>query len=192
MIAAAPPSRLTLDRYPTPIGDLLLASDSDDRLRGVDLYGDEARMVKWLHHQYGKRLVLEPGKAPAAVRRALDDYFAGRLDALDEIACQADGTSFQQSVWTALRAIPAGTTLSYGALAERLGNPKAVRAVGLANGSNPIPIVIPCHRVIGSNGSLTGYGGGLERKRWLLAHEGRFSPLLAQSSRSLSFGQAVP
>jgi O-6-methylguanine DNA methyltransferase len=192
MIAAAPLSRLTLDRYPTPIGDLLLASDNDGRLRGVDLYGDEARMTQWLHNQYGKRLVLELGTAPAAVRRALDDYFAGRLDALDGIACQADGTSFQQSVWVALRAIPAGTTLSYGALAERLGNPKAVRAVGLANGSNPIPIVIPCHRVIGSNGSLTGYGGGLERKRWLLAHEGRFSPLLAQSSRSLSFGQAVP
>ncbi len=86
-------------------------------------------------------------------------------------------------VWTALRAIPAGQTLSYGALAERLGNPQAVRAVGLANGSNPIPIVIPCHRVIGSDGSLTGYGGGLERKRWLLAHEGRHSPLLTPVTR---------
>jgi methylated-DNA-[protein]-cysteine S-methyltransferase len=191
MIAVAPPSHLTLDRYPTPIGDLLLASDDGGRLRGVDLYGDEPRMIKWLHNQYGKRLTLEPGQAPTAVRRALGDYFAGRLEALDEIACQADGTSFQQGVWTALRAIPAGTTVSYGALAEHLGNPKAVRAVGLANGSNPIPIVIPCHRVIGSNGSLTGYGGGLERKRWLLAHEGRFSPLLAQSSRPLSFGRAV-
>jgi len=180
MTAVAPPDRLTLERYATPIGDLLLASDDDGRLRGVDLYGDEARMTKWLHHQYGPRLVLESGRAPAPVRQALDDYFAGRLDALDEIACQADGTSFQQTVWTALRAIPAGQTLSYGALAERLGNPKAVRAVGLANGANPIPIVIPCHRVIGSNGSLTGYGGGLDRKRWLLGHEGRFSPLLAQ------------
>jgi methylated-DNA-[protein]-cysteine S-methyltransferase len=179
MIRAALPSRLTLDRYVTPIGDLLLASDDDGRLRGVDLYGDESRMTKWLRSQYGNRLVLEPGRAPAKVRRALDEYFAGRLDALDEIACQADGTSFQETVWTALRAIPAGQTLSYGALAERLGNPKAVRAVGLANGANPIPIVIPCHRVIGSDGSLTGYGGGLERKRWLLAHEGRYSPLLA-------------
>jgi methylated-DNA-[protein]-cysteine S-methyltransferase len=180
MTAAVLLDRLTLDRYATPIGDLLLASDADGRLRGVDLYGDESRMTKWLHSQYGKRLTLEWGKAPKAVRRALDEYFAGRLDALDEIECQPDGTEFQLGVWTALRKIPAGQTLSYGALAERLGNPKAVRAVGLANGSNPIPIVIPCHRVIGSNGSLTGYGGGLERKRWLLAHEGRFSPLLAQ------------
>jgi methylated-DNA-[protein]-cysteine S-methyltransferase len=171
--------RLTLDRYPTPIGDLLLASDDDGRLRAVDLYGDPSRMTKWLHGQYGKRLVLEKGRAPKAVRRALDDYFAGRLEALDEIECQPDGTEFQRSVWTALRDIPAGQTLSYGTLAGRIGNPKAVRAVGLANGSNPIPIVIPCHRVIGSDGSLTGYGGGLERKRWLLAHEGRFAPLLA-------------
>jgi methylated-DNA-[protein]-cysteine S-methyltransferase len=180
MTAAVLLNRLILDRYPTPIGDLLLASDDDGRLRGVDLHGDESRMTKWLHRQYGTRLVLEWGRAPKPVREALDAYFAGRLDALDEIECQADGTEFQRNVWTALRDIPAGQTLSYGALAERLGNPKAVRAVGLANGSNPIPIVIPCHRVIGSNGSLTGYGGGLERKRWLLSHEGRFSPLLAQ------------
>jgi methylated-DNA-[protein]-cysteine S-methyltransferase len=180
MTVAAPPDRLTLDRYATPMGDLLLASDDDGRLRAVDLYGDEPRMTKWMRRQYGPRLALESGRAPAPIRRALDDYFAGRLEALDEIVCQPDGTSFQQSVWTALRAIPAGQTLSYGALAARLGNAKAVRAVGLANGANPIPIVIPCHRVIGSNGSLTGYGGGLDRKRWLLAHEGRFSPLLAQ------------
>jgi methylated-DNA-[protein]-cysteine S-methyltransferase len=184
MTADALPDRLTLERYPTPIGDLLLASDDDGRLRGIDLFGDELRMTKWLHRQYGTRLVLAAGRAAAPVRRALDEYFAGRLEALDEIGCQADGTSFQQSVWTALRAIPAGQTLSYGALAERLGKPKAVRAVGLANGSNPIPIVIPCHRVIGSDGSLTGYGGGLERKRWLLAHEGRYSPLLAQRPAS--------
>lgn len=175
---AAPPERLTLDRYGTPIGDLLVATDDVGIVRGIDLYGDEPRMTQHLHRQYGKQLALRTGKSPAPVRRALDDYFAGRLDALDEIACKADGTAFQQSVWTALRAIPAGQTLSYGALAAQLGNPKAVRAVGLANGSNPIPIVLPCHRVIGSDGSLTGYGGGLERKRWLLTHEGRFSPLL--------------
>jgi methylated-DNA-[protein]-cysteine S-methyltransferase len=179
MTAAVLLDRLTLDRYATPIGDLLLASDDDGRLRAVDLYGDEVRMTNWLHGQYGTRLVLEKGCAPKPVRQALDDYFAGHLEALDEIECQADGTEFQRSVWTALRDIPAGQTLSYGTLAGRLGNPKAVRAVGLANGSNPIPIVIPCHRVIGSDGSLTGYGGGLERKRWLLAHEGRFAPLLA-------------
>jgi methylated-DNA-[protein]-cysteine S-methyltransferase len=178
MIVAAPPEHLSLDRYPTPIGDLLVATDDAGTVRGIDLYGDEPRMTEHLRGQYGKHLALTSGKSPARVRRALDDYFAGRLAALDEIACQADGTPFQQSVWTALRGIPAGQTISYGALAEQLGNPRAVRAVGLANGSNPIPIVLPCHRVIGSNGSLTGYGGGLERKRWLLTHEGRYSPLL--------------
>jgi methylated-DNA-[protein]-cysteine S-methyltransferase len=177
-LTAALPERLTLDRYPTPIGDLLLATDDAGVVRVIDLAGDEGWMTQHLHRQYGSGLLLKWGKAPAAVRQSLDAYFAGRLDALDDIPCQADGTPFQQQVWTALRAIPAGQTLSYGALANRLGNPKAVRAVGLANGSNPIPIVIPCHRVIGSDGSLTGYGGGLERKRWLLAHEGRFSPLL--------------
>jgi methylated-DNA-[protein]-cysteine S-methyltransferase len=177
MIAALPES-VTLDRYATPIGDLLLAMDDAGVLRAVDLEGDEARITKHLRGQYGARLILTHGEAPITLRRSLDAYFAGRLDALDEIACQADGTPFQQHVWSALRAIPAGQTLSYGALAQRLGNPKAVRAVGLANGANPIPIVIPCHRVIGADGSLTGYGGGLERKRWLLAHEGRFSPLL--------------
>ena len=177
-MTAALPENLALDRYSTPMGDMLLATDDAGVLRGLDLTGDEARMTRHLHSQYGERVRLTWGKAPAAVRKSLDDYFAGRLEALDEIACQADGTEFQRGVWTALRGIPAGETLSYGELARRLGNPKAVRAVGLANGSNPIPIVIPCHRVIGSDGSLTGYGGGLERKRWLLAHEGRYSPLL--------------
>jgi methylated-DNA-[protein]-cysteine S-methyltransferase len=178
MIAASP-DRLTLDRYATPMGDLLLASDADGRLRMVDLKGDEGFTTRYLRGRYGKDIELRQGKAPAKVRRLLDEYFDGRLEALDEIECQADGTNFQQQVWMALREIPAGRTLSYGALAKRIGNPKAVRAVGLANGTNPIPIVIPCHRVIGADGSLTGYGGGLNRKRWLLAHEGRFAPLLA-------------
>lgn len=177
-MTAALPDHLTLDRYATPIGEMLLATGDDGVLRALDLYGDEARMTPHLHRQYGKDLKITRGRVPKAVRNALDDYFKGKLDALDEIECQADGTEFQQGVWAALRKIPAGQTLSYGALAKQLGQAKAVRAVGLANGSNPIPLIIPCHRVIGSDGSLTGYGGGLERKRWLLAHEGRFSPLL--------------
>ena len=94
------------------------------------------------------------------------------MQAIDEIPVQTGGTPFQSNVWRALRAIPAGTTLSYGRMAHRLKCPLAVRAVGFANGSNPISLVIPCHRLIGSDGSLTGYGGGLERKRWLLEHEG--------------------
>jgi methylated-DNA-[protein]-cysteine S-methyltransferase len=179
-MSANSPERLILDRRPTPIGVLLLATDDGGRVRAIDLAGDEARMTQHLRSQYGKSSSIEWGAAPAAVTRALDGYFAGNLNTLDEVVCQADGTPFQQEVWSALRKIPAGQTLSYGALADRLGKPKAVRAVGLANGANPIPIVIPCHRVIGSDGSLTGYGGGLERKRWLLAHEGMFSPLFSQ------------
>src|SRR5690606_4692756 len=110
--------------------------------------------------------------APRAVRTAVSAYFGGDLTALDGLTVQTGGTDFQRSVWTALRAIPAGQTRSYGQLAAAIGSPKAVRAAGLANGQNPIAVIVPCHRVIGANGTLTGYAGGLERKRWLLAHEG--------------------
>jgi methylated-DNA-[protein]-cysteine S-methyltransferase len=103
---------------------------------------------------------------------AINSYFAGELTAIDTLPVQTAGTPFQREVWYALRRIPCGTTVSYGKLAEQIGRPSAVRAVGLANGSNPIGVVVPCHRVIGANGSLTGYGGGMERKRWLLQHEG--------------------
>jgi methylated-DNA-[protein]-cysteine S-methyltransferase len=101
----------------------------------------------------------------------MKNYFAGELGAIDDLPVKTAGTPFQRAVWSALREIPLGATESYGKLAERIGRPTAVRAVGLANGSNPIGIVVPCHRVIGANGSLTGYGGGMERKRWLLEHE---------------------
>ncbi len=122
-------------------------------------------------------------RSPDAVReaaRALADYFAGDLDAIADLPTAANGTAFQLSVWAALRQIPVGETVSYGALAARIGRPKAVRAVGLANGANPIAIVVPCHRVIGADASLTGYGGGLHRKRWLLAHECGGRPLFAE------------
>ncbi|WP_353249061.1 methylated-DNA--[protein]-cysteine S-methyltransferase [Salinisphaera sp. T31B1] len=105
-----------------------------------------------------------------ATRSQLDEYFAGRRSTFDLVTAPA-GTAFQQRVWQALQQIPYGQAESYGQLAERIGSPKAARAVGLANGRNPISIVIPCHRVIGAGGQLTGYGGGLERKRWLLDHE---------------------
>ena len=100
----------------------------------------------------------------------LDAYFVGELSSFD-VAMNLVGTPFQRSVWSRLCEIPYGETISYGELAERVGNPKASRAVGLANGRNPIAIIVPCHRVIGADGSLTGYGGGLERKTWLLEHE---------------------
>ncbi|HUE30191.1 MAG TPA: methylated-DNA--[protein]-cysteine S-methyltransferase [Verrucomicrobiae bacterium] len=108
---------------------------------------------------------------PAGVAGRLAAYFAGDLGALDAIAVDPGGTPFQRRVWAALRTIPAGETVSYQTLARRIGAPTAVRAVGAANRMNPIGIVVPCHRVIGADGSLTGYAGGIERKRWLLTHE---------------------
>ena len=111
---------------------------------------------------------LTDARSPAAIRAALTGYFKGDLDRLGTIKWRVAGTPFQRKVWTALPAIPPGTTMSYGALAARLGMPKAIRAVGHANGSNPLSVVVPCHRLIGANGSLVKYGGGLERKRWLL------------------------
>jgi methylated-DNA-[protein]-cysteine S-methyltransferase len=166
-----PPDRLLLDRVPTPIGESLLVTDEAGRLRALDWSDYEPRLRRLLRRHYGAT-ALSLGRAPRRLCAALDAYFAGDLGALDGIDCATGGTAFQRRVWAALRTIPAGRTLSYGALAARIGAPKAVRAVGLANGANPIGVVVPCHRVIGADGSLTGYGGGLERKRWLLAHEG--------------------
>jgi methylated-DNA-[protein]-cysteine S-methyltransferase len=109
---------------------------------------------------------------PAQLRARLERYFAGDLSAFDGLVLDPGGTDFQRLVWGALREIPAGSTTSYADLARRIGSPSAVRAVGAANGANPIWLIIPCHRAIGANGDLTGYAGGLDRKRWLLHHEG--------------------
>jgi methylated-DNA-[protein]-cysteine S-methyltransferase len=168
---AKPPETFTLDRLQTPIGIALLVTDAEGALRALDWDDYELRMRQLLRLQYGAP-VLKNARAPADIRAALSAYFAGELASLDAIKWRVAGTAFQRKVWTALRTIPAGTTTSYGALAAQLDMPTAVRAVGHANGSNPISIVVPCHRVIGANGSLTGYGGGLQRKRWLLEHEG--------------------
>jgi len=167
-----PPERLHLDRLATPIGDALLVVDGAGQLRALDWHDHEERMRRLLLLHYGAAANLVPGRAPAALRDALEAYFAGELGRLQTIQCATGGTRFQRQVWRALRRIPTGQTLSYGALAAGLGVPKAARAVGMANGANPIGVVVPCHRVIGADGSLTGYGGGLQRKRWLLAHEG--------------------
>jgi methylated-DNA-[protein]-cysteine S-methyltransferase len=128
---------------------------------------------------------LEEAKDPGGAASALRRYFAGDLRAIDALAVDPGGTPFQQRVWTALRKIPVGTTVAYSALAQRLGEPLAVRAVAAANGRNPIGIVIPCHRVIGADGSLVGYGGGLPRKRWLLGHEGALPLGRRKSARQL-------
>lgn len=117
-------------------------------------------------------------EAVPLARAVLPRYFGGDLGAIDTVPVELNGTAFQQRVWQALRRIPSGSTISYGTLARRLGEPAAVRAVGAANGANPVAVIVPCHRVIGSDGTLTGYGGGLERKRWLLVHEGVVAPQL--------------
>lgn len=170
-MTSKPPERLRLDRLATPIGESLIVTDEAGCLRALDWADREADMARLLRLHYGP-MVPEPGAAPANVRRLLGRYFEGDLPCLGAIEWRTAGTPFQRAVWAALTTIAPGETFSYGALATKLGCPKAVRAVGLANGSNPISIVVPCHRVIGTNGALTGYGGGIERKRWLLNHEG--------------------
>jgi methylated-DNA-[protein]-cysteine S-methyltransferase len=160
---------LLLERIPSPVG-LLLAVSEDGALRALDFEGYESRMQRLLRLHYGS-VDLVPIDPSGRFRRAFQAYFDGDFTAFDEVEVRTGGTEFQRSVWAELRRIKPGTTISYGQLAARIGSPSASRAVGLANGSNPVAIVVPCHRVIGANGSLTGFGGGLERKRWLLAHE---------------------
>jgi methylated-DNA-[protein]-cysteine S-methyltransferase len=165
------PARLWIDQLATPIGEALIVTDEHGILRALDWADCEQRMAQLLRLQYGARQP-ERGAAPDGVKAALRRYFAGELGALATIPWRSAGTPFQRAVWSGLVRIAPGETLSYGALAARLERPKAVRAVGHANGSNPISLVVPCHRVIGADGSLTGYGGGIARKRWLLDHEG--------------------
>jgi methylated-DNA-[protein]-cysteine S-methyltransferase len=162
-----------LDRVATPLGELLVVTDERERLRASDFWEYESRMTRLLRLHYGDGgVLLRNGAAPPELRARLDDYFAGGFTALDDIEIMTGGTDFQREVWAGLRSIRPGETWSYGELAVRLDRPRAVRAVGLANGANPVTVIVPCHRVIGSNKSLTGYAGGLERKRWLLEHEG--------------------
>ena len=156
--------------FESPIGVVYVVSDGAN-VRAVDFGGYENRLQRLLSRHYGRYTLHAARDRGEAVLR-LKAYFAGDLRAIDGIAVATKGTAFQKRVWAALRAIPAGTTVSYGTIAHRIGQPAACRAVGLANGSNPIGIVVPCHRVIGANSTLTGYGGGLERKQWLLRHEG--------------------
>jgi len=164
--------QIFLERMETPVGQVIIGTDDRQALRVLDFTDYETRMHRLLERQYGKggfSLTQARGSSPAAA--VLGRYFAGDLKAIDRLKTANGGTAFQRKVWAAPRTIPARATTSYGELAARLGMPKAARAVGLANGANPIAIVVPCHRVIGANGGLTGYGGGLARKRWLLAHE---------------------
>jgi methylated-DNA-[protein]-cysteine S-methyltransferase len=166
--------QLVLDRIETPIGEMLLVADREGRLRAVDWTDHEERMMRLLRLHYGNGgFQISPQRNPHGLTDTMTRYFAGDVAAIGRLPVATAGTPFQREVWKALRTIRCGETISYTKLAERIGRPAAVRAVGLANGANPIGVVVPCHRVIGSNGSLAGYGGGVERKRWLLEHEAR-------------------
>jgi O-6-methylguanine DNA methyltransferase len=171
---------LRVERQTSPLGTLLLVTSPDGLLRALDYEAYAPRMLRLLSLHYGSYELTEGPPSPE-LARVLEAYFAGNLTVLDALPVATGGTPFQRAVWAALRAIPASTTLSYGELAARLGQPGAARAVGLANGKNPIAIVVPCHRVIGADGSLTGYAGGTERKRWLLEHEARRAHLTLAS-----------
>ncbi len=162
--------RLFFSRVESPAGPIVLACHAD-KLCALEFADAEERMVAWLRRRFGDFQRIE-AKDPGGVCTRLGAYLLGDLDALDGIAVDGGGTPFQRKVWRGLRRIAAGSVVSYQGLARRLGVPTSVRAVARANALNPISIVVPCHRVIGSDGSLTGYGGGLPRKRWLLEHEG--------------------
>jgi methylated-DNA-[protein]-cysteine S-methyltransferase len=162
---------MTLDvgKFRSPIGEIVVAVH-DGRLCALSFAEQWPRRCAQLEKRFGQ-VEFHAAADPAGAITSLERYFAGDVEALDAITVDTGGTPFQQRVWTELRKIRAGRTVSYAHIAAAIGAPSAVRAVGAANGSNPVGIVLPCHRVIGSNGQLTGYGGGLERKRWLLAHE---------------------
>jgi methylated-DNA-[protein]-cysteine S-methyltransferase len=154
----------------SPIGPLTLIAQ-DGRLAGVHM---EITRYRPEAGELGAAVAIESDSVLAAAASQLDAYFRGELTSFD-LPLSLDGTPFQRCVWAALQSIPYGQTISYGELARRIGQPSASRAVGLANGRNPVAIVVPCHRVIGADGSLTGYGGGMDRKRFLLALERRAS-----------------
>ena len=158
-----------VDESATPLGPIALASDGR-ALRALE-FADAAHLERALRRRFPGASV-ERADDPQDFTASVRAYFAGDVRALQGLPADGDGTPFQRRVWSELRRIEPGETCSYGALAARLGLPRASRAVGLANGRNPVALVVPCHRVIGSDGRLTGYAAGVERKRWLLAHEG--------------------
>jgi methylated-DNA-[protein]-cysteine S-methyltransferase len=161
---------ITLASFASPIGPLTLAANGGRVCMlhfDTDEKGARNEIAKW-YPDAEVKVGKDPGGAVSVLRR----YFKGDLNSLDEIEVEMHGTPFQRRVWDALRSVRAGRTESYSGLAATIGTPSAIRAVGAANGANPVAVIVPCHRVIGSNGSLTGYGGGLDRKRWLLQHEG--------------------
>lgn len=170
-------------RMASPIGELTCLI-RDGVLVAVAFDGDRGGTLERVRRRFADEPVADTRES-AGVRAAFERYFAGDTAALDALAVDPGGTAFQAKVWLALREIAAGKTWSYEELARRVGSPAAVRAVGAANGANPIPLVLPCHRVIGKNGKLVGYGGGMERKAWLLRHEGCLTESAASASRPI-------
>lgn len=163
------PTVLT-DRITTPIGDMILVAQ-DGVLLLLEFADADSRVLREMKARFDAA-TLQQSKNPFGLSAILQDYFAGNISAIDKLATDGGGTSFEKQVWAELRKIPSGITKSYGDIARSLGDINLSRAVGSANGRNPISIVVPCHRVIGADGSMTGYGGGLKRKEWLLRHEG--------------------
>ncbi|MGB5707616.1 MAG: methylated-DNA--[protein]-cysteine S-methyltransferase [Arenicellales bacterium] len=156
--------------YPSPIGNIQLLT-ADGKLCYLDFADNEPRMHQLLKRRFGEYRIVESSKHKQ-VHKRLDRYFAGDTDAFEQLEVDTGGTPFQRKVWLTLQKIPRGKTLDYSTLAKRAGNEKAVRAAASSNARNPVSIVIPCHRVIGKDGSLRGYAGGEYRKQWLLEHEG--------------------
>ncbi|BAY14631.1 O-6-alkylguanine-DNA/cysteine-protein methyltransferase [Anabaenopsis circularis NIES-21] len=161
--------KLVIDKINSAIGTILIVTDGE-KLCALDFADYEPRMLKLLKKRYGS-FDFQYVKNPQGFSNQIQAYFDGDRTSLNNIPISTGGTVFQQQVWLALRTIPWGKTISYTELAVRIGKPKAYRAVGMANSLNPIALVLPCHRVVGANATLTGYAGGLERKRWLLNHE---------------------
>jgi methylated-DNA-[protein]-cysteine S-methyltransferase len=166
--------KFLFDVVNTPVGPLAIVVDRKGAMRQLSFDGESGRWRKEFARQFPNAELIAR-RDPFGHGSALKAYFAGDMEALDKIPVVFGGTPFQKKVWKQLRRIPVGQTMSYGGLAKKIGEPKAMRAVGLANGANPVAVIVPCHRVIGSDGSLTGFGGGLSRKKWLLEHEAKHS-----------------
>ena len=161
---------LWVDHVRSPLGTLIVVA-TDDALCALEFHVARSRMHARIRARFPGAL-LKRRRDPNGYATRVRAYFSGDLSALDRIVVDCGGTSFEEQVWKAVRAIPAGTTTTYRELAGVVRRPRAVRAVGLANAHNPVCLVVPCHRLIGSDGHLKGYAGGLWRKRWLLEHEG--------------------
>ncbi len=173
-------TELWMDEFETPIGRVRIGVEAQGALAALEFVEHVVRMEALLHKRYGE-FQWRRSHNPAGVTQSLQAYFDGAVRALDDLPVSVQGTPFQRHCWLALRRIPAGDTASYAEQARWVGRPGAYRAVGQANGLNPVALVLPCHRVIGSNRTLTGYASGLDRKLWLLAHERRHTSGLAHA-----------